>query len=100
LLLTNKGERVYYPTFGCEIRTILFENSQEEDYSDIFERIQDSIINAIKTWMPYVNAEKDKIQLKSTDSDIKNNIIRIEIEFTYRINDFINSAPQIIQITI
>ncbi len=52
LLLTAKGERYLLPTFGTDIRTILFENIVSED--DFTNRINSEIEGAIAEWMPYL----------------------------------------------
>ena len=50
LLLTDAGERVMLPTFGCDLKRSLFEN--------ITQQLTDSIENRIKTsfayWLPYI----------------------------------------------
>ena len=52
LLLTAKGERYLLPTFGTDIRMILFENIVSED--DFTNRINSEIEGAISEWMPYL----------------------------------------------
>lgn len=50
LLLTSKGERVMQPTFGCDLRKVVFEAMTD----DIDEVIKSTIADAIATWLPYV----------------------------------------------
>lgn len=50
LLLTNRGERVMLPTFGCDIRASLFENITE----DLIMSLEDKIRGAFATWLPYI----------------------------------------------
>ena len=42
-LLTNKGERVFRPTFGGDLRNLLFENILESSQNDLTVRIQNDI---------------------------------------------------------
>jgi phage baseplate assembly protein W len=43
LLLTNKGERLYLPSFGANLRQYLFEPNESEVQSNIKEEIQTAI---------------------------------------------------------
>jgi phage baseplate assembly protein W len=52
LLLTSKGERYMLPTFGTDIRTILFDNISSED--DFTSRLNSEIETAISEWMPFL----------------------------------------------
>lgn len=51
LLQTAKGERPMMPTYGSELREILFEPNMEEAVDDLFE---DAVFDAAETWMPEV----------------------------------------------
>ena len=42
-LLTNKGERVFNPNFGANLRALLFENIIESSLEDLQAIIQDNI---------------------------------------------------------
>jgi phage baseplate assembly protein W len=50
LLLTNTGERVMQPLFGCDLRKTLFENLSEETIEGLEERIRE----AFAYWLPYI----------------------------------------------
>ena len=50
LLLTNRGERVMLPTFGCDIRASLFENITEE----LVDSLESKIRSSFATWLPYI----------------------------------------------
>jgi len=52
LLLTSKGERYMLPTFGTDIRTILFDNISSED--EFTGRLNSEIESAIAEWMPFL----------------------------------------------
>jgi phage baseplate assembly protein W len=50
LLLTNKGERVMNPTFGCDIKNQLFENITIESE----QKIINSIVDSVNLFLPEV----------------------------------------------
>lgn len=50
LLLTNTGERIMQPNFGCNIRTFLFENITEET----IDTIESNIRTGFQIWLPYI----------------------------------------------
>ena len=51
LLLTSKGERVMQPDFGSDLRSLLFEQADDNINNDIKEAISDAMSN----WLPYIN---------------------------------------------
>lgn len=50
LLLTNKGERVMLPTYGCDIKKSLFENIT----NDLIYTLENNIRTSFATWLPYI----------------------------------------------
>ena len=42
-LLTNRGERVFNPDFGADLRALLFENILDQTTEELKEKIQDDI---------------------------------------------------------
>jgi phage baseplate assembly protein W len=50
LLLTNKGERVMQPDFGCDLRKAVFDNITEE----MVLKVDNTIRQAFSFWLPYV----------------------------------------------
>ena len=50
LLLTNRGERIMQPDFGCDLRNTLFENITE----DLFVILEDRIKSNFDYWLPYI----------------------------------------------
>ena len=50
LLLTNKGERIMQPDFGCDLRNTVFENITD----DLITKIQDTITQNFDYWLPYI----------------------------------------------
>ena len=54
LLLTNKGERVGQPDFGCGLLQVLFEPMSD----DLLESVRATIEEAIAFWLPHVTINK------------------------------------------
>ena len=50
LLLTNKGERVGQPEFGCGLLQVLFEPMSD----DLLESVRSEIEESIAFWLPHV----------------------------------------------
>tara|TARA_R110002012_G_scaffold4681_2_gene21532 strand:+ start:7896 stop:8303 length:408 start_codon:yes stop_codon:yes gene_type:complete len=53
-LLTNKGERVFNPMFGADLRNLLFENVLDRTTDELQERIQ----NDIKNYFPQIDIKE------------------------------------------
>jgi phage baseplate assembly protein W len=71
LLLTAKGERVMQPDFGSDLRALLFEQADE----NIEERIEETILESISTWLPYISVGKiDIIEDETTPNLMKVNL--------------------------
>jgi phage baseplate assembly protein W len=75
LLLTQKGERLMQPTFGSDLKRYLFEPIS----SNLDSFIEDSIMEAINTWMPYVTVESI---IYDTSNNLKD-MNRIDLELKY-----------------
>ena len=73
LLLTAKGERVMQPDFGSDLRTLLFEQADE----NIGEKIEDTILESISTWLPYISVEKIDI-IEDTSNP---NLMKVNLNF-------------------
>lgn len=81
LIMTRKGERTMQPEFGCDIWRILFEPIT----SDILDvEIERTILEAVNTWLPYVNI--DQILFDYDTNDIDNHRIFLQILFSLKIN--------------
>ena len=50
LLLTNKGERIMQPDFGCNLKNSLFEQLTE----DVIENLEEGIRSQFNFWLPYI----------------------------------------------
>lgn len=63
LLLTNHGERPMRPTFGCNLRGTLFDNTSPELTADIEETIRDNF----ETYLPYIHINELQVQTPNTN---------------------------------
>ena len=79
LLLTNKGERVFNPEFGANLKTILFEGITE----DTSELIKELINFNVSIFVPEVQIIDI---LVSPASEYNNNSISITIKYKLRIS--------------
>jgi phage baseplate assembly protein W len=70
LLLTDKYERVFLPSYGCSIRSILFENLDDQTALVV----KDLITEAVKNHMPHVRVLAVKV------NSMENGVV-IEIVF-------------------
>ena len=77
LILTNKGERVFNPEFGADLKRVLFEGLTEDNNTTIQRLIADSI----NTFQPDVIL--DEVLLVP---DIDNNSLSITIKYSLRIS--------------
>ncbi len=76
LVLTNKGERIMLPTFGCDIKKMVFEQEPEE-------KIIENIETAIEIWLPYINVidiivERDSIDEHQINISLNYNVLQDE----------------------
>lgn len=91
LLLTNWGERVVLYEFGANLRELVTEFSNREDFdSEAVRRIAE----AVSKWMPYV-------QLDTFESDIEadEHTIKVRIRITYDI-PLLNVTGKALEITL
>ena len=76
LLQTQKGERVFQPNLGMNIRRFLFEQITE----DTQVQIENDIVDTFATWLPFV--ELREIDIDTSNQD--NNQINIKIVFNIK----------------
>ena len=87
-LLTNKGERVFNPNFGADLRNLLFENILDITTNDLSATIQ----NEISEFFP--NVEIKEIEFNNQpDNNIVNFTLIYQIE-NFGIEDSINILLQ------
>jgi hypothetical protein len=88
LLLTNKGERLYLPDFGSDLRKYIFEPNDSITHGDI----RDNLNETIKKYIPnlYVN------DITFKNDDIQELII---VELKYTVTEGTFSSSDTIQLT-
>jgi len=74
LLLTEKGERVFQPNFGSNLKSLLF----EQITPTTLENIENNIRESLSTWLPYVNVNN----LVAVQDDRNSNQILISLEYS------------------
>lgn len=90
LLLTNKGERLYLPDFGANLRKFLFEPNLIEVSNDIRTELQ----NEINKFIP--NLKIDSLEVEPYEGNEHAVIVRLD--YTVTRNTFTESDFVIIQI--
>jgi phage baseplate assembly protein W len=90
LILTKKGERLGQPEFGCDVWRVLFEPIIS---GDVDTKIENSIIDAVNTWLPYLTI--DEIIVDINDEDIDRNTINLEIRFSLASNPNIGTSTTV-----
>tara|TARA_R110001592_G_scaffold154385_3_gene383330 strand:- start:803 stop:1342 length:540 start_codon:yes stop_codon:yes gene_type:complete len=81
LVLTNKGERVMHPEFGCDIWASLFENITPKLISNMSDRIH----KQVSIWLSYINILRVNIDRHPHNEN------RINIDITFALyNDSMN----------
>ena len=78
LLLTNKGERVMNPEFGCDLGTALFEGINE----NLIEVIQNLINTNVAIFVPEVQITEVLVDINNPD----NNAISVTVKYKIRIS--------------
>jgi phage baseplate assembly protein W len=77
LLLTNKGERIFNPQFGADLRKILFEGITE----DIVSTVQNLIIENIYAFIPTI----DLVEV-IVDPDIDHNKLSVTVNYRLKLS--------------
>jgi phage baseplate assembly protein W len=90
LILTRKGERLMQPEFGCDVWKVLFEPL---DGTLIETTIENSIVEAVSIWLPYLNI--DTIVFDYDENDIDNHRIILDIKFSLVSNPKLSETVQI-----
>ena len=68
LLLTNKGERVMLPTFGCDLYRLLFEPITD----NLIDKAKSTIKDQFDIWLPYIFI--NDLTLNADNIDTKNTL--------------------------
>jgi phage baseplate assembly protein W len=83
LLLTDNGERIMNPNFGCELKRFVFEGINENNISDL----KISINNSISLYIPEITVSSIDV-ISNKDS----NLIDITVSYVLNIS---NNADQV-----
>lgn len=86
LLLTNRGERIMQPDFGCDLSNTLFENIT----LDITANMQDNIKSSFNYWLPYIF-----INELSVTPDEDRNTIYLSLKISLEGNKFDTRSIQL-----
>jgi len=73
LLMTERGERLFQPFLGMNIRRFLFEQITD----DTAVEIENDIVDTFQTWLPFVELQNIDVDLGDQDR----NKIKINITF-------------------
>jgi phage baseplate assembly protein W len=79
LLLTNKGERIMNPEFGCDLNNALF----EQITSDINVLIQDLIRSNVEIFIPEIQLTEILVE---QDTSQNQNTISVTVKYKLRIS--------------
>jgi len=79
LLLTSKGERVFNPEFGSDLKKVVFEVASED--RDTRASIQDIITEAVESYIPEI-----QLTLVEVVSNPDENLITISISYSVKIS--------------
>tara|TARA_R100001369_G_C3244320_1_gene154790 strand:+ start:176 stop:670 length:495 start_codon:yes stop_codon:yes gene_type:complete len=80
LLNTNEGERFFQPNLGMNLRGLLFEHITSENLIGI----QDSILDKLGFWLPFVEVRNIEVLTIDDTTDIGANEIRVKILFNIK----------------
>ncbi len=80
LLQTEEGERFFQPNLGIGLRQLLFENITAESLLNI----QDTILDKLEVWLPFVEVTDIQILSRDDTTDIGMNEIRVKILFNLK----------------
>lgn len=79
LLITNWGERVMHPDFGCNIVEFCFEQQTQSTR----QRISDRVVSQFSKWMPFVTITGVAVMFSSDDRSIPDNVIKVTVRIVY-----------------
>lgn len=73
LLMTERGERLFQPALGMNIRKYLFEQITE----DVIVNIENDIIDTFQRWLPFVQI----IGININENQTNPNMLHIDLRF-------------------
>lgn len=89
LLLTSKGERLFRPDIGGDLRQFLFENKYS---SSINKLIEIRVTDTINTYEPRIKLEKVVV-----DGSLDDNNVNIKLYYYIRNSEKLNTATIVLE---
>ena len=89
LILTNLGERIFQPELGSNVQSIIFENITNDLISDVRDKVEEAVREAISQWLPYVILNEVNV------FQDENNPNKVFLQIEYSISIDPNSLDQI-----
>ncbi len=87
LLLTNPGERIMIPDFGCGVRRYLFEFEEDSSFDDLTAIIEDQT----EAYMPFIEIEDITLDTVVLGGLSKENTLAFTISYSVPSLDFKDS---------
>jgi phage baseplate assembly protein W len=88
LLLTNKGERLYMPDFGTDLRKYLFEPNDKTTEDDIISEINQTV----KLYLPIVDITSiQRVEVENQKA--------IKVVVTYKIKEGVFETTDTVEVT-
>jgi len=84
LLQTHRGERVFQPNLGMDLRSLIFEPLTE----DITIQIENNIVDVFSRWLPFV-------ELRNININRKDDLNQVNINIDFNINRAPNSLESV-----
>ena len=75
LLLTAKGERVMQPEFGSGLKSVLFEQIDEEKFET---NIKKTILDSVSFWLPYIDIKEIEVEITDELRDMNQAVLHID----------------------
>jgi|TARA_R110000803_G_scaffold123919_2_gene191755 hypothetical protein len=88
ILLTNKGERLYLPDFGSDLRKFIFEPNDKLTHNDI----KDNLNETIKKYIPNLQIDSVKFENEDTEEAIK-------VVVSYTITEGVFKSQDTVEVT-
>ena len=80
LCSTELGERVMQPNLGVGIKKYLFEPFSE----DLVVQVQDTIVESMNFWLPFVQLNDIRVKMSDDDSDVGRSTMEISVDFSLK----------------
>ena len=80
LCSTELGERVMQPNLGVGIKKYLFEPFSE----DLVVQVQDTIVEAMNFWLPFVQLNDIRVKMSDDNSDVGRSTLEISVDFSLK----------------